>query len=822
MQLVCDDVIVDDEVASLLYASAGPSKKLKTKLPTSSPAGNINISSMYTQSRQTSERRSGAGMNPRRILTGVRGSRNEVIRRTVYDGALRVEDEPYRVIRDAMADYLWGIDGRSNRTMGISLPPPPTLCARPEWRKLLPLTGFIRPSVNSSFECMMVTELALSEELPSEEMDTDIGVVAPTTATYRKVPILTSPEIDVVSIEQSGIMEDEPLTIRGGGLEDESDSQRNSDEAKVYYSTTHVRPSEENEVVDNQEWNEVVAQPPSEDSEPHAAVPGYVGDSESGKVELEIESTTIRVEDVEVTLTVGSSEEPSENIQQIATASREGELSKETPSRSPQVVATSASADVDSSFVSELDAIDALPPDTKPMVVDLPKAADRPDGFDAVKIPEATRVASVEGVTDVNAPPVQVEAVYSQPSEVYPTFPAAIETRPSITSSFNAEAQVPLSVTQGPSSMAPTTVVTDFESSKSAKGAELSSIMPAICQVVSLPANTRLSHSLNRPNATPSEEDSNCAPALPPWYHPTETSEFEKRTLPEWFNVTAPHRTESTYITTRETMLRIAKCNAQQYITSTAIRRSVAGDAGSLLRLHKFLTDWGLMNGGQIGETAPSNAVLRGVHAENGPLAGAKRKYSQVHQVTGSWSSVRMHALEVSVVKHASKKTDEGNDKIKIIVDWDAVASDVGGGATASECQLAFVNPQTEDAMLDAGDFQSKNWSFSQILGSVHPEVLKAAVEASLQVTNDITKVRKTSFVAVMAGVAAQKCTRIESDIENTLFDIVDQRLQRLENRVALLDDVEALLEAERVSLELERRVMYTARCRHWFGDGSS
>jgi SWI/SNF related-matrix-associated actin-dependent regulator of chromatin subfamily C len=53
-------------------------------------------------------------------------------------------------------------------------------------------------------------------------------------------------------------------------------------------------------------------------------------------------------------------------------------------------------------------------------------------------------------------------------------------------------------------------------------------------------------------------------------------------------------------------------------------------------------------------------------------------------------------------------------------------------------------------------------------------------------------------------------------------MDIVDQRLQRLENRAAMLEDVEALLEAERVALELERRDMYTARCRQWFGDGTS
>ena len=99
---------------------------------------------------------------------------------------------------------------------------------------------------------------------------------------------------------------------------------------------------------------------------------------------------------------------------------------------------------------------------------------------------------------------------------------------------------------------------------------------------------------------------------------------------------------------------------------------------------------------------------------------------------------------------------------------------------------------------------------------------MKAVVDGSLQSTNDINEAHKASFVAIMAGAAAQKGLQAESEIENTLMDIVDLQIQRLENRVALLDNVEALLEAERVSLELERRDMYTARCRHWFGDGSS
>jgi hypothetical protein len=47
-------------------------------------------------------------MNPRGILTGLRGQRGEVVRRTVYDDALRVEDVAHAIVRDALADYLLG------------------------------------------------------------------------------------------------------------------------------------------------------------------------------------------------------------------------------------------------------------------------------------------------------------------------------------------------------------------------------------------------------------------------------------------------------------------------------------------------------------------------------------------------------------------------------------------------------------------------------------------------------------------------------------------------------------------------------------------
>lgn len=802
---------LDGEI--IISSAASPSKKSKTKsINQSNPStsstittGNLS-SSMYSQSRQSSERRLGTGMNPRRILTGIRGSRNEVIRRTVYDGALRVEDEPYKIIKEAMTDYLLGSDGRSINSKMPTMPPL-TLSARPEWRKLLPLTGFIRPSVNTSLKCMTVTELALAEDSPSEELDTDVSTVVPTIATNMTVHILVSPEVDEADIERGGVEGDMPLSIRGGGSEEEEEavgfsSQQLNEEAEVHNSNDSQR-------------NDVATQPSVETNAPPSAESSHVEMMDVSAIDEH--ETGPSSEDMQVETTDAVIEETSsdQNVREKAYELLESQITSESlPKTNDEVDATATSVDVGISPASS--GVDApTTPSSEFISAAVDVAADEANVItEKEEATEAMKVASVEEVSVTTALPVQDETTHEHPPEVTPAASAA------------NDAQSSTSLASAGTGTSFAAVVTDVVSSNSAAtSTSTASAMdsPAVCQVISLPPNTQISNSLYRSTSTPNEDDINRTVVRPPWYQTTKASEFEKRTLPEWFNFTAPHRTESTYIATRETILKLAKCNSQQYITTTAIRRSVAGDAGSLLRLHKFLMDWGLLNGGQIGETAPSDAVLRGVHTEGGSLAKSKRKHSQLQQQSTLWTDDRMHALEISVVKHTSKKPDEGSNELRIIVDWNAVATDLDSGVTASDCQLAFINPPTEDDKMAAVAISSNNkWSLSQFLDGVRPEVLKAAVEASLQVTDDITEVRKASIVAVLASAAAEKGAQIESEIENTLMDIVDQRLQRLENRVAILDDVEALLEAERVSLELERRDMYTTRCRHWFGDGST
>lgn len=106
-------------------------------------------------------------MNPRRIQTGLYGIRGEPIRRTVYDGALRIDGDAYRIVRNALADF---VTGNEHHIRANAL----NLSARPEWRKFLPRNAFTRPLLDTSFgNCLVVTELTASDNAEDGTISTN-------------------------------------------------------------------------------------------------------------------------------------------------------------------------------------------------------------------------------------------------------------------------------------------------------------------------------------------------------------------------------------------------------------------------------------------------------------------------------------------------------------------------------------------------------------------------------------------------------------------------------------------------------------------------
>jgi hypothetical protein len=85
-------------------------------------------------------------------------------------------------------------------------------------------------------------------------------------------------------------------------------------------------------------------------------------------------------------------------------------------------------------------------------------------------------------------------------------------------------------------------------------------------------------------------------PKPPWWYKKEDVADIERRMLPEWFDSSAPHRTPESYIKSCETVIAISETITNHTITSSMIRRSIFGDAGSFQRLRSFLVNFGLIN----------------------------------------------------------------------------------------------------------------------------------------------------------------------------------------------------------------------------------
>ena len=80
------------------------------------------------------------------------------------------------------------------------------------------------------------------------------------------------------------------------------------------------------------------------------------------------------------------------------------------------------------------------------------------------------------------------------------------------------------------------------------------------------------------------------------WFNLEEIHEIEKKALPEFFNGKFPSKTPEIYKKYRNFIVNLYRQNPAIYLTGTACRRHLSGDVLAILRLHKQLEKWGLIN----------------------------------------------------------------------------------------------------------------------------------------------------------------------------------------------------------------------------------
>ncbi|CAH0389358.1 unnamed protein product [Bemisia tabaci] len=95
-------------------------------------------------------------------------------------------------------------------------------------------------------------------------------------------------------------------------------------------------------------------------------------------------------------------------------------------------------------------------------------------------------------------------------------------------------------------------------------------------------------------------------PSYSAWFDYNSIHSIEKRALPEFFNGKNKSKTPEIYLAYRNFMIDTYRLNPTEYITSTASRRNLAGDVCSIMRVHAFLEQWGLINYQVDAESRPT------------------------------------------------------------------------------------------------------------------------------------------------------------------------------------------------------------------------
>ncbi|PWN27763.1 hypothetical protein BDZ90DRAFT_232157 [Jaminaea rosea] len=85
-------------------------------------------------------------------------------------------------------------------------------------------------------------------------------------------------------------------------------------------------------------------------------------------------------------------------------------------------------------------------------------------------------------------------------------------------------------------------------------------------------------------------------PSYSTWFSFNAISPLERRSLPEFFNGRNRSKTPEIYKDYRDFMVNTYRLNPSEYLTFTACRRNLAGDVCSIMRVHGFLEQWGLIN----------------------------------------------------------------------------------------------------------------------------------------------------------------------------------------------------------------------------------
>uniref|UniRef100_A0A3P9BLC2 SWI/SNF related BAF chromatin remodeling complex subunit C2 n=1 Tax=Maylandia zebra TaxID=106582 RepID=A0A3P9BLC2_9CICH len=267
-------------------------------------------------------------------------------------------------------------------------------------------------------------------------------------------------------------------------------------------------------------------------------------------------------------------------------------------------------------------------------------------------------------------------------------------------------------------------------------------------------------------------------PSYAAWFDYNSVHAIERRALPEFFNGKNKSKTPEIYLAYRNFMIDTYRLNPQEYLTSTACRRNLAGDVCAIMRVHAFLEQWGLINYQVDSESRPTPMgppptshfhVLADTPSSLVPLQPKTSQTPATQQMMSFPDKVKdkpadlqnfglrtdMYSKKTSSSAASSMREWTEQETLLLLEglemykdDWNKVSEHVGS-RTQDECILHFLrlpieDPYLEDSSSSLGPLAYQPVPFSQagnpvmstvafLASVVDPRVASAAAKSALE-----------------------------------------------------------------------------------------
>lgn len=326
-------------------------------------------------------------------------------------------------------------------------------------------------------------------------------------------------------------------------------------------------------------------------------------------------------------------------------------------------------------------------------------------------------------------------------------------------------------------------------------------------------------------NGNPKEPEGNVieqthyivVPSYSAWFDYNSIHQIEKRACPEFFNGRNKSKTPEVFLAYRNFMIDTYRLNPFEYLSATACRRNLAGDVCSIVRLHAFLEQWGLINYQVDAECRPAPVappptshfmVLADTPSGVQPVApcitapsnerkeddDTKAKADKLADVGLKTDQYQKQLIAMKTKGAAPGR--EWNDQETLLLleglemfkdDWNKVSDHVGS-RSQDECIMRFLQLPIQDPYL--GGEEGSGTGGSEVLGPLayQPIPFSQSGNPVMSTVAFLASVVEPKVAAAAAKAALEEFAKVKDEVPPLVADAHARNVAAFEDKTGILD----------------------------------